>query len=77
MQDLGAHGDGSVKVRTAPVEVTLEDTGFVTFEVAGTAVSGEFRCADCGYGAVVHRALPPCPMCGGTVWETQAPRSAD
>jgi rubrerythrin len=46
---------------------------FVDFAVTGTEVAGEFRCADCGYGAVVHRALPPCPMCGGAVWENRGP----
>jgi rubrerythrin len=45
----------------------------VDFEVAGTEVAGEFRCAECGYGAVVHRVLPPCPMCAGTVWESRGP----
>jgi len=47
----------------------LADTGFIEFATAGTATAGEFRCAECGYGAVVHRTLPPCPMCGGEVWE--------
>jgi rubrerythrin len=40
---------------------------------ADTPVSGEFRCAACGYGVVIHRRLPPCPMCGATVWESQEP----
>ncbi|MFL5960576.1 MAG: hypothetical protein ACJ75G_09950 [Gaiellaceae bacterium] len=53
--------------------VPLDDSGFLEFAVSGTQVSGEFRCADCGYGAVVHRALPHCPMCGGTVWESRGP----
>ena len=43
--------------------------GFVDFATAGTEISGDFRCADCGYGAVVRGALPRCPMCGGSVWE--------
>ena len=47
------------------VELTLDDSGFVEFAVTGTTISGEFRCSDCGYGAVVQRTLPPCPMCGG------------
>lgn len=31
-------------------------------------VGREFRCADCGYGAI--SAAPPtrCPMCGGASW---------
>jgi len=49
----------------------------VDFAVTGTKISGEFRCSDCGYGAVVQQVLPPCPMCGGTVWETRPPRLAD
>lgn len=53
--------------------VPLEDPGFVEFAVAGTELTGEFRCADCGYGAVIHRALPLCPMCGGSVWEKRGP----
>jgi rubrerythrin len=61
----------------APVVLPLDDSGFVEFAVVGTSVSGEFRCADCGYGAVVHRALPPCPMCGGSVWESRPPRFMD
>jgi hypothetical protein len=28
----------------------------------------EFRCA-CGYGIVVSRPLPACPMCHGDAWE--------
>lgn len=74
MQDVGAQLDGSAEAPSAPVEPALEDLGFVDFAVTGTRVSGEFRCSDCGYGAVVQRALPPCPMCGGTVWETRPPR---
>jgi hypothetical protein len=63
------------EVRDAPApDVPLDDPGFVDFAVAGAELDGEFRCADCGYGAVIHRVLPPCPMCGGTVWESRAPR---
>jgi hypothetical protein len=55
------------------VEVSIDGAGFVEFAVAGSAVAGEFRCADCGYGAVVRRVLPNCPMCGATVWESRGP----
>ena len=41
--------------------------------VAGSPAAGEFRCAECGYGAIVQRVLPQCPMCGGTVWESRGP----
>jgi len=65
--------EAELRVAAAPLEVTLDDTGFVEFAVAGTSVSGEFRCADCGYGAVVQRVLPQCPMCSGAVWESRGP----
>jgi hypothetical protein len=55
------------------VHTELEEPAFVELTVAGADVSGEFRCADCGYGVVVHRVLPLCPMCGGTVWEVCGP----
>ena len=62
---------------TSAVTIPLDDAGFVDLAVAGTDAAGEFGCADCGYGAVVHHALPPCPMCGSTVWESRATRSVD
>jgi rubrerythrin len=73
VQELGAQleENGNPATATPP----LDDSGFVDLVAAGTHVSGEFRCADCGYGAVVQRALPPCPMCGGTVWENRAGRA--
>lgn len=55
------------------VEERLDDAGLVEFAIAGSPVAGEFRCAECGYGAVVQRVLPPCPMCGGAVWESRGP----
>ena len=72
MQDLGVELEGT-ESPTLPA-VPLDDPGFVDFVLAGTDVSGEFRCADCGYGAIIHRALPQCPMCAGTVWERRAAR---
>jgi hypothetical protein len=36
---------------------------------AGTRTRGEFRCSDCGYGVMVYRELPRCPMCFGDTWE--------
>ena len=59
------------------VDIQVDESGFVDFAITGTDASGEFRCADCGYGAVVRRALPPCPMCGGTAWESRLPRLVD
>jgi rubrerythrin len=77
VQDVEVQLEGSANGSSPSHELTLDDTGFVEFAVAGTKVSGDFRCADCGYGAVVQRTLPPCPMCGGKVWETRPPRFAD
>lgn len=74
MERVGVRVEESMApVGPAPAEVSLDDTGFVEFAVAGSSVAGEFRCADCGYGAVVQRVLPACPMCGGSVWESRGP----
>ena len=76
LDDSGPTAEGGVSRRT-PAALPPAFAALVDFVVTGTKISGEFRCSDCGYGAVVHRALPPCPMCGGTVWETRPPRVAD
>jgi rubrerythrin len=34
----------------------------------------EFRCTGCGYGIVVNREPPPCPMCGAERWLSVALR---
>ena len=73
MEQVGVQIKESAAPRALVEATPLDDSGFVDFAVAGTDVSGDFRCPDCGYGAVVHRALPPCPMCGGTVWESLGP----
>jgi rubrerythrin len=55
------------------IETTRAATGdFVEFWVTGQSVKGEFHCSECGYGVTIVRALPPCPMCGGTAWEQSA-----
>jgi len=77
VQHVEVQVEGSPRAPRRAAALPLDDFGFVEFSVAGTEVSGEFRCSECGYGAVVRRALPPCPMCGGTVWESRAPRSVD
>jgi hypothetical protein len=74
VQDVGAQVEGAAAAPSAP---PLDDSGLAEFSVAGTAVSGEFRCSDCRYGAVIRRALPPCPMCGSTVWESRPGRFVD
>jgi rubredoxin len=45
---------------------------YVEFWVTGQPVKGEFHCSECGYGVTIVRALPLCPMCGGTSWEQSA-----
>jgi hypothetical protein len=39
---------------------------------SGEAARRDFRCAACGYGVVVLRSLPRCPMCAGQVWIASA-----
>jgi rubrerythrin len=46
-----------------------EPDDFVEFFRSGQAAAGEFRCSECGYGVIVQRTLPACPMCGGEAWE--------
>jgi hypothetical protein len=75
--NVGVQLDESVGRPEPAAAPALDDSGFTEFTLAGTEASGEFRCADCGYGAVVQRALPHCPMCGGSVWESRPLRFAD
>jgi rubrerythrin len=43
---------------------------FVEFLQSGATATGEYHCAQCGYGVTVNHVLPPrCPMCGGDSWE--------
>jgi len=46
-----------------------QEGGYVTFVASGARGTGQYRCAECGYGITIHAALPDCPMCGGTAWE--------
>ncbi len=48
---------------------TRDESGYVEFHSAGATAVGEFRCSECGYGVMVQRELPVCPMCSGHVWE--------
>ena len=52
-------------------ETTVPD-GYVEFVTTGMSAKGEFHCCECGYGVIVYRTLPQCPMCGGTSWEPSA-----
>jgi hypothetical protein len=49
-----------------------EEGGYVDFWEAGTEATGEFHCAECGYGVTVQTRLPTCPMCAGHAWERSA-----
>jgi hypothetical protein len=46
------------------IDAAASTSGFA----AGASARGEFQCAECGYGIVVHRDLPTCPMCHGENW---------
>ena len=43
--------------------------GFVEFLSSGQRATGEYHCAECGYGVTIFAVLPLCPMCGGGAWE--------
>ena len=45
---------------------------YVQFTGAGESGKGQFQCSECGYGVIVHRTLPVCPMCSGGSWERAA-----
>lgn len=51
------------------VHAGADDDDAVHFLQAGSEAHGEFHCADCGYGVIVHVRLPTCPMCAGRAWE--------
>jgi rubredoxin len=59
----------NVEQAGAAVEPRVGEDGYAELVHSGSVAVGEFRCSECGYGAIVHRELPPCPMCGGTSWE--------
>jgi len=73
VEQVGAQVEESAEGTVGATEVAFDDAGFGDFAAAGTPVAGEFRCADCGYGAVVQRVLPRCPMCAGSAWEMRGP----
>ena len=65
---FGVHAES----REAAGPVAVGGSGEPVFFAAGREATGEFRCAECGYGAIVRSVLPPCPMCRGLVWEDPA-----
>jgi len=46
--------------------------GVVEFFATGATVTGQYRCAACGYGVTIRGELPACPMCAGESWEATA-----
>ena len=80
MAQVGVRIEESAGRSVPAVEARLDEPDFVELAIAGAEASGDFRCADCGYGAVVHGVVPVCPMCSGSVWElrgTVGPRRGD
>jgi rubrerythrin len=53
----------------------LEVAGYVALHATGDAAAGEFHCRQCGYGVIVQRLLPRCPMCSGEQWEPAGMRA--
>jgi Zn finger protein HypA/HybF involved in hydrogenase expression len=51
------------------VSVAARDAEVARLRTAGDPAKGEFHCAHCSYGVIVHTKLPTCPMCGGGMWQ--------
>jgi hypothetical protein len=45
---------------------------YVEFLSVGALATGVFSCVACGRTVVSLYQLPPCPSCGGTIWEDPA-----
>jgi rubrerythrin len=76
IEQPGSPAESTETAGRIPEAALPEFPDVVDFLAAGSSAVGEYRCADCGYGAVVQRVLPSCPMCSGTVWERREPRAA-
>ena len=63
----GRH-DGSQDTLAGAVLTRSDDVAAGGFARAGDVLQGDFRCVECGYGVTIYRALPVCPMCGGSAW---------
>ena len=59
-------------LREALSTQAVEADDYVQFWATGDRAKGEFHCAGCGYGVVVHSQLPTCPMCSSNSWEQSA-----
>jgi len=62
--------------RKEPALGARTEPGYIEFHAAGAPGTGDFRCAECGYGVCVARLLPTCPMCAGLSWERGGSRLA-
>ena len=71
VEQVGVRVEESADEPRSATETQPDDSSFMNFVASGAQTAGDYRCADCGYGAVVHSVLPPCPMCGGTIWESR------
>jgi hypothetical protein len=60
----GMTAEGSGRNVEAP-----EPGGYTRLLGTGESTAGEFHCSECGYGVIVQRTPPRCPMCSGTAWE--------
>jgi rubrerythrin len=76
VQDPEPTVEARAALTAVPPSALPEFMDVVDFFSAGSSAEGEFRCADCGYGAVDQQVLPSCPMCQGDVWERGEPHAA-
>ncbi len=74
VEQSGSQVEEQVDGPPVAASVPVVEGGLADYLLAGAPAVGEFRCTDCGYGAVIQRLLPVCPMCGGEIWELRSPR---
>jgi rubrerythrin len=53
------------------VETITTPTAGTTTETSAPSGAREFFCGECGYGIVVRRDPPECPMCRGSSWRAR------
>jgi rubredoxin len=61
--------DPELVARVREAEDSEVERGMVAAGGGRKGKRAEYRCAACGYGIVVHRRPPGCPMCGEARWE--------
>jgi rubrerythrin len=62
----------AAKYGEIPEVMREQPADYVEFFATGDAALGHFQCSECSYGVAIQSTLPPCPMCGGRVWEVRA-----